>query len=72
MRAIADCFRHFCSLLLLCFAVLSLNAGCCTTSSKPNSSGAAASKPDSSWHFFEPEPKKVQTPGDFIAQPRPQ
>ena len=40
----------------------------------PSAGGVAASKakPGSSWSLFPAEPKKMQTPSDFIAQPRPQ
>jgi hypothetical protein len=32
----------------------------------------ASSKPGSSWNPFAPEPKKVQSPSEFIALPREQ
>jgi len=64
---------HRCrTLTLTCFAVVSLSAGCCSTNNSSKPAGAASAKPGSSWNLFapEPEPKKIQTPSDFIAQPR--
>jgi hypothetical protein len=69
-------FRHCCVLLLACLAIVPLNVGCCHSANSPtnsNSSGGVASANAKSWSLFgSPEPKKVQTPSDFINQPRPQ
>jgi len=64
------CFRRCLTLALVCFAIVSLNAGCHSTNSTPNPGGTAKT-PGSSWSLFAPEPKKIQTPSDFISQPRP-
>jgi len=67
-------FRRCYCLLLTCCAVLSLNSGCHSTDNPSTAGGVASSKakPGSSWSLFPPEPKKVQTPSDFISLPRPQ
>jgi hypothetical protein len=65
---------RFCRILLLtCFALVSLNAGCHSTNAGTTTAGgAAAAKPGSTWNPFAPDPpKKVQSPGDFIIQQRP-
>ncbi len=78
MNASATWFHRCWILLSMCCAVVLLNTGCCSTNKSSNSSGAASAKAGSptnagsSWSLFAPEPKKVQTPSDFIAQPRPQ
>jgi len=66
-------FRRCCTLMLIGFAVASLIAGCRSTNDTSNAGGAASSKPGSSWNLFAPgpEPKKIQTPSDFVGQPRP-
>jgi hypothetical protein len=81
-------YRRCYTLLLVCCAVVLLNVGCRSTDNTTNSGGVAShnsgwvpsynsegvasSKPASSWSLFAPEPKKIQSPSDFIAQPRPQ
>jgi len=65
-------FRSCRTLMLMCFAAVSLITGCRSTTNASNSGGAASAKPGTSWNLFapDPEPKKIQTPSDFVGQPR--
>ena len=78
MNPSAAWFHRCWILLAMCCAVALLNTGCCSTTKSSNPGGVASAKAGSpansgsSWNWFAPEPKKVQTPSDFIAQPRPQ
>jgi hypothetical protein len=66
-------FRRGISLLLVGFAVASLNTGCCSTNNNSTPRGATSSKSSgSSWSLFAPEPKKIQTTSDFIGLKRPE
>jgi hypothetical protein len=65
--------RPCCVLLLSGLAAVLLNTGCQTANSTPNSGGSAgSSSPGSAWSMYPPEPKKVQTPADFISLQRPE
>ncbi len=70
MSAFVAWFHRGRSLLLICCAVVVPSAGCHSTNNSSSPTGVV-SKPKPGG-FFDTEPKKVQTPSDFINLPRPQ
>ena len=56
--------------LLLCCAAITCGGGCHSTNNS-SSAGGVSQNQNGSWNPFATQPKKVQTPSDFINQPRP-